>query len=168
MSLLPPSSGQWVSRQGFCLDWLVPISQTDSTRAAYSSPWWRRQQGPLNVGKLYQPHGATTQKTAIFKITILYENYSSAAAYRLWPMVFGYLQSADHCLVTNTGPIWLTTNAILSYWWQRSINWTGYTMPNDKLHDYEWDGRGGRKWLTFTDLPGLPAEIRTRWFLDTN
>jgi hypothetical protein len=35
------------SSQGFCLGWLVPISQTDSKRAAYSSPWWWRQQGPL-------------------------------------------------------------------------------------------------------------------------
>jgi hypothetical protein len=37
---------QW-SSQGFCLRLLVPTSQTDSTRMAYSSPWWWRQQGPL-------------------------------------------------------------------------------------------------------------------------
>jgi hypothetical protein len=35
------------SGQGFCLGWLVPISQTNSTCLAYSSPWWWRQQGPL-------------------------------------------------------------------------------------------------------------------------
>jgi hypothetical protein len=38
---------QTIPSQGFCLGWLVPISQTDSTRAAYSLPWWWRQQGPL-------------------------------------------------------------------------------------------------------------------------
>jgi hypothetical protein len=35
-------------RSRFCLDWLVPISQTDSSCAAYSSPWWWKQQVPLN------------------------------------------------------------------------------------------------------------------------
>jgi hypothetical protein len=54
-------------RPRFCLDWLVPVSQTDSSHAAYSSPWWWRQQGPLK--RRYTStrlHGTTTQKTAIF------------------------------------------------------------------------------------------------------
>jgi hypothetical protein len=40
--LIPHWSGP-----GFCLGWLIPISQTVSTNAAYSSPWLWRQQGPL-------------------------------------------------------------------------------------------------------------------------
>jgi hypothetical protein len=55
------------SGQGFCLGWLVPISQTDSMCAAYSSPWWWRQQGSLKRWLTStRLHGATTQKTAIF------------------------------------------------------------------------------------------------------
>jgi hypothetical protein len=63
----PPCSCWTTPEQGFCLGWLVPISQTDYTCAAYSSPWWWRQQGPLKRWwTSTRLQGATTQKTAIF------------------------------------------------------------------------------------------------------
>jgi hypothetical protein len=37
------------SGQGFCPGWLVPVSQTDSTRTGYSEPWWWRQQSEMLV-----------------------------------------------------------------------------------------------------------------------
>jgi hypothetical protein len=47
LSLVWYSPSSLLVQPSFRLDWLVLVSQTHSSRKAYSSPWWQRQWLPL-------------------------------------------------------------------------------------------------------------------------